>query len=149
MIPDADKAISFIHHVIERLCARGNIIIVGRGSQSILATKPNTFHVRFIASLDDRINEVMAGEGIIHPKALKKVQTIDKQRAHYLKRYYDVDWADAGLYDLVLNTSLMSIEQAVKVITSAVRHLETEIVEGVDYLNLDIPPGNGESVYYY
>ena len=99
---------------------RGDVVIVGRGGQEILAGKPQTLHVRFVASIDERINQVMVDEDITFSKASKKIETIDKQRAHYLKHHYDMDWMDAKPYHLVLNTSLMSIEQAVKIITTAV-----------------------------
>ena len=127
---DADKVISFFRHVIESLWKRDNVVIVGRGSQMILAAKPNTSHLRFLAPIDDRIEQIMEGEGILYPKALKRIQAIDKQRADYLKHCYDADWADPKLYHLVLNTGSMDAEQAAKVIITAVRHQENQPREG-------------------
>ena len=121
---DADEVVSFFRHVIESLWQRDNVVIVGRGSQMILAEKPNTFHVRVVASIDDRVEQVMDSQGLIYPKVVKEIRDIDKQRACYLKHYYDADWAVAKFYHLVLNTSLMSIEQAVRTIITAVRHQE-------------------------
>ena len=125
-ILNADKVVSFFRHVVESLWARDDVVIVGRGSQRILAEKPNTLHLRFIAPIADRIDQVMAGEGVVYSQASKKIETIDKQRAHYLKHYYNADWADARLYHLVVNTSLMSVEQGAKVILTAVHHLEND-----------------------
>ena len=115
-IPTEEEVLEFFRQVIEKLWKRDNVVIVGRGSQMILADKPNTLHLRFMAPVADRIEQVMKDEGVIHPLAQKEVEAVDKQRAHYLKHHYDTDWADAKHYHLVLNTGSVSIEQAAKVI---------------------------------
>lgn len=102
---------------------RGNVVIVGRGSQKVLAAKPDTLHVRFIGSRASRSEYIKQQEGITYEEALKKIEAIDKQRSHYLKHYYDADWGDPRRYHLVINTNLMSDEQAVNVIGAAVRQL--------------------------
>lgn len=108
--------------------------------QNILAGKPNTFHVRIVAAIDDRVEQITASEGLTYPEALKQIQAIDKQRACYLKHHYHADWTDAEPYDLVLNTSFMGIEQAVQTIIAAVQHQESELEEpGVDERPLDKP----------
>ena len=123
---DADEIPSSFRGVVERLWNHGNVVIVGRGSQSILADKPNTFHVRIVASIDDRVEQIITSEGLTYPEALKHIQVIDKQRAGYLKHHYHANWTDTELYDMVLNTSLMGIEQAVQTIIAAVKHQEGE-----------------------
>ena len=72
----------------------------------------------------------MKDDGVIYPLARKEIETTDKQRAHYLRHYYDADWADVKHYNLVLNTSSMSIELAAKVIITAVRHQQDEPQNG-------------------
>ena len=125
-ILDADEVSTFIRHVVENLWERGKVVIVGRGSQGSLANKPDILHLRFIAPIADRSQAVMGDEGLTQSEAVKKIDAVDKQRAHYLRRYYDADWADVNLYDLVINTSAMSTEQMVDVIVAAVRRLEME-----------------------
>ena len=122
---DADEVVAFFRHVVESLWRRGNVVIIGRGGQKILAAKPDTLHVRFISSsISERGRQVKEEEGLSFTEALKKVETVDEQRAHYLKRFYNADIADARLYHLVVNTSLMNTEQAVQTIMTALRHLE-------------------------
>ncbi len=121
-ILDANEVIPVFRDVVEKLWKRDNVVIVGRGSQKILAAKPNTFHVRFVGRLNDRKKEVMAKENLSADEALKKIDAIDEQRAHYLKHYYDVELADPRFYHLLINTSLMSTEQAANLIITAVQH---------------------------
>ncbi|MCZ6676147.1 MAG: cytidylate kinase-like family protein [Candidatus Poribacteria bacterium] len=95
---DAKEVLTFTQHVVEKLWERGNVVIVGRGSQKILAAKPGTFHVHVIGATGDRSKQIMAEEGISYAEARKKVGIIDRQRADYLKHNYDADWCDADFW---------------------------------------------------
>ncbi len=130
LIPTEAEVFGSFQHVIEQLWELDNAVIVGRGSQIILADKPNTLHVRFIAPVADRIKRVMKDQGVVYPLAEKEVEAVDKQHAQYIKHYYDADWADTKHYDLVLNTGSMNDEQAAKAIIAAVRHQEAETQGG-------------------
>ncbi len=130
LIPTEAETLGFFQHVIEKLWKLDNVVIVGRGSQMILANLPNTLHVRFIAPVADRIERIIEDQGIVYPLAEKEIEAADKQQAQYIKYSYDADWADTKHYDLVLNTGSMSDEQAAKVIITAARNQETEAQNG-------------------
>ena len=130
LIPTEAETLGFFQHVIEKLWKLDNVVIVGRGSQMILANLPNTLHVRFIAPVADRIERIIEDQGIVYPLAEKEIEAADKQQAQYIKYSYDADWADTEHYDLVLNTGSMSDEQAAKVIITAVRNQEIEAQNG-------------------
>ncbi len=121
---DANQVTDSFRHVVEKLWERGNVVIVGRGSQKILAAKPDTLHLSFIGKIGVRAETVRAEEHLTREEALEKIQTIDEQRSHYLKRYYDVYWENPRLYHMIINTSLMSIKQAVKVIVAMVHQMK-------------------------
>ena len=42
----------------------------------------------------------------------------------YLKQHYNAEWTDATLYHLSINTSLMTIEQAIKTLVTALVYVE-------------------------
>jgi cytidylate kinase len=48
----------------------------------------------------------------------------DRAAADYLKRFYNVDWADSLLYHLILNTGRWGIESASYLIVNAVNQLQ-------------------------
>ncbi len=130
LIPTEAETLGFFQHVIEKLWKLDNVVIVGRGSQMILANLPNTLHVRFIAPVADRIERIMEDQGIVYPLAEKEVEAADKQQGQYIKYSYDADWADVKHYDLVLNTGSMSDEQAAKVIITAICNQEAKAQNG-------------------
>ena len=123
---DANQVTDSFRHVVENLWNHGNVVIVGRGSQKILAAKPDTLHLSFIGKIGIRAETVMTEEHLTHEEALEKIQIIDQQRSHYLKHYYDVYWENPRLYHMIINTSLMSVENAVKIIVAMVNQMKAE-----------------------
>ena len=121
---DPESVTAFFQQVVEELWRRDDVVIVGRGSQRILSSKPHTLHVRFVGTIQDRCKQVMATDSLTHVEAAKKILAIDKGRAHYLKHHHDAEWTDSTLYHLVINTSMIPINQAVTIITSALDNAE-------------------------
>ena len=52
------------------------------------------------------------------------IEKIDKERAQYNKYFTGREWNDARNYDLCLNTSVVSIEQCVRIIKEYIRIVE-------------------------
>ena|GEM_PF-471848 len=121
---DQRDYLKFLQAAVNRLYKRDQIIIVGRGGQSILSNQPNTIHVRTIAPLDRRIQVVMERRKIQSEKAAKDtILSSDKRRSTYIKDNYGVNWNDAALYHLTINTGKTSDEMAARLIEQAVRNV--------------------------
>src|SRR5271156_2089044 len=52
---DTDRMVAILHKVIEDVAARGNCVIVGRGSPYILREHTDAFHVFVYASREEKI----------------------------------------------------------------------------------------------
>jgi cytidylate kinase len=105
-----------VERIIRAAATRGQVVIVGRGSQVILADLPDVLRVRIIAPFEKRVAYVMQREGVDHHTAMSRIHTKDHERASYLEREYHHRPDEAHLYDLVLNTSLLDLESAVQII---------------------------------
>jgi cytidylate kinase len=116
---DEDQAVALVRASIEAAYRQGNIVIVGRGGQVVLRDKPAVLHVRIQAPFDVRARRVAEQERIVPSAAQDLITGRDKAAASYLKRFHDVDWADPGLYHLVLNTAKWDVEGAARVIANA------------------------------
>lgn len=110
--------------VFDRLWQRGNVVIMGRGSQVVLKQKPHTFHLRLVASFEERCQRVMQEYSLSESDAQERVEEADKQRAQYLKRYYHADWSDPSLYHLIVNTGLASREAVLGSVLALVEAME-------------------------
>jgi cytidylate kinase len=113
---------------ILRLAHMGNVILVGRGANIITRNLERVFHVRLVGSLEKRIERVQQVYGLEKQKAIDCIQLEDKGRRRYIKDNFHKDIDDPLLYHLVLNTDLVSPDDATRLIGDEVIsrfHLET------------------------
>lgn len=120
---DQERAAQIVQLSIEKAYQQGNVVIVGRGGQVILKDHPDVLHVRIVAPFEDRVARVQKSHGVTQGFAYETVLKKDQAAADYIRRFYEVDWTDFGLYHMVLNTSKMSVQAACEVIVEAVLHV--------------------------
>lgn len=113
-----------VRTIVLELAGKGNVVLVGRAGQRILADYPGTVHVRLIAPLDLRIQRIAREQKISVDAARAQIEASDRSRRLYLKRYYQADWEDASLYDLLINTGRISSREACDLICLAARQVD-------------------------
>ncbi|TYO98295.1 cytidylate kinase [Geothermobacter ehrlichii] len=130
-VDELDQKLAVDLHQIELIILEkalaGNVIIYGRGGQDLLAKVSNVFRVRIIAPFEERVERWAEREWLDPDYARILVRRSDQQRAGFIKYYFDRDWADPLHYDLVINTSKLSHEMAVKLICDGVQ--DSNLVE--------------------
>jgi len=114
--PPSDLLVQHTAETILRLADRGNVILIGRGASVITRNLPYALHVRLVASLEKRVEHVRRVRDIRKDAALDLVLKEDRGRRRYLKKYFGADLDDPLLYHLVLNTDLISYEEASRTI---------------------------------
>jgi cytidylate kinase len=102
--------------VIETVAARGNVVIAGHGANFYLKNRDDLLSIFIFASLETRSKRLMERDNLNMTEATKQVQHNDNERAHYIKSFYHADWCDRRYYDLLINTSRLSIEAAATLI---------------------------------
>lgn len=105
--------------VILELATKGDVVIVGRGSQFLLHNAPRTLHIYIFAPLPYRIENVMKRFNMDRTHASQFIELRDREQDAYLRRYYGSDGHQPGLYHLLMNTSLFPFELAASVIRQA------------------------------
>ncbi len=108
-----------IWEVMQEAANRDDIIIIGRAGQVILSNFPNTLHVNVIAPAGIRANRIAETHNIPIEAASAQIETSDRARRSYLRRYYNARWDDPELYDLIVNTQRLSPDQAACLICQA------------------------------
>ena len=106
-----------MYRVIHALAKRGSAVVIGRGAQFIL--KEKAFKVRFVASVDCRINDIATQANISLEEAEKKVKTIDQERADFHQQYYGESHLDAAHYDMCLDVERLSSDAIVQLVIQA------------------------------
>lgn len=116
---------------ILRLAELGHVIIIGRGATVITSRLDYVFHVRLVGSLERRVAYLQEVSQLTAKEALALAHSEDQGRRRYLKKYFDKDIDDPLLYDLTINTDLVSFEEAARLIVHAMgaKSPETEAAE--------------------
>jgi CMP/dCMP kinase len=120
---NSEQYLTLTQTAIASLHQKGNMVLVGRGGQVLLAGKPGCLHLRFAAPLDTRVQRMTAKLNVTAKEAQEIIHKRDKSRASYIKDYYGKDWNDASLYHLVVNTALWDEKQVVSLVQAAVKQL--------------------------
>jgi len=116
-----DAVVKTTERVIEEAASEGRVILVGRGAQAVLATRPNALHVYVVASKPFRKKVAVERLGVSPADVEKMMQETDAQRDEYVKTHYGRDRQDLTQYDLVLNAERLGFEGAADVIVAEVK----------------------------
>ena len=101
---------------ILRLARMGRVILVGRGSSSITNKISGGVHVRLVGSFKSRKNYTKEYLKCNDKEAEDIIDKEDTGRKEYLMQNFGQDIQDPLLYDLVINTDMVSLTQAVLLI---------------------------------
>jgi cytidylate kinase len=105
--------------VVEAAVDTGHVVIVGRGSQVLLANWRDVLHVRIIAPFEQRVAYVMRREGLNQATASSRIQLKERDRKRYLQAEHGQIPQEPHLYDLVINTAVLDLDSAVDLIVLA------------------------------
>lgn len=105
---------------ILHLAQLGNVILVGRGANVVTRKMENSFHVRLVGSLENRIGRVQEVFEFDRPTAVDFINREDKGRRRYLKEHFQEDIDNPLLYHLVINTDHVPYEAAAQLIGETV-----------------------------
>lgn len=122
-----DRYMQHLMKVIGTIGKHGHAVIVGRGANFILPPEKR-FSVRIVAPQTWRIKNVAREFGISADEAKKRVLNTESDRRAFIRKYFNADIADPTNYDLVINTGVLNVDDAVKVISSALGLVECVFV---------------------
>jgi cytidylate kinase len=83
----------------------GNSVIVGRGSAYFLAERHDAFHVFIYAPFAHKVRRLQS-IGKSEQDANELVATVDRDRAAFIKRYFDREWPAIHQFHLMVNSSV-------------------------------------------
>ncbi|NWF53387.1 MAG: cytidylate kinase family protein [Syntrophaceae bacterium] len=120
------KFLHFLQAVIYDYARKGNVIIVGRGGQVLLKDLPGAFHLRFVAPFEVRLRRFIERGGGDEKQATRILRRSDRDSAGFIRSFFDVDWDDPALYDLVINTRRLTQDMAVQMVLDFIRSPDLE-----------------------
>ena len=109
-----------MNQTILRLAKLGYVILVGRGANIVTAKLSKGVQVRLIGSIDNRIRYIKQHLKISEKEAIEFIKKENRRRAKYFRKYFDRNINDASLYDVVINTDRLSVQDIVREIGTLV-----------------------------
>jgi hypothetical protein len=102
---DAETEARLARGAIEHAWETGHCVIVGRGSQCILQSRPDVFHVFLFAPFADRVASVRRSADHC-ADAPEWIRAVDAERARYVRMNFGQEWRNPHLYDLMIGSKL-------------------------------------------
>lgn len=101
---------------------RRPFVVVGRTADYILREHPRVINVFLHAPVEECVKRITSRTPELSPeKAAQMARRTNKWRSEYYNFFTDKEWGKASSYDLTIDTSRVSIPQAVELIKSYLR----------------------------
>ncbi len=113
---DGNLYISLLHKVIPRIANYGNVVIVGRGGQYILAGRPDTYHFLMVADMEHRLDFIMKNYNLDRKQAQLVIEEQSRRRLNLYRYFAKTDYDQPDLYHMVFNMNMLTMEEAVKTV---------------------------------
>ncbi|HEV3333252.1 MAG TPA: cytidylate kinase-like family protein [Bryobacteraceae bacterium] len=115
---DAESIRAVAEQLVRAAAKEGNCVIVGRGSAYYLQDCPDAFHVFVYAPFDERVRRLQK-TGKSEQEAIQLAQTVDQDRAAFIKHCFGVEFPLRQYFQLMIN-SAMGDELAVQIILNSI-----------------------------
>lgn len=115
-LPINDKLYILQHKIIKDLADKETFVVVGRCADYVLREHDNVVKVYIYADYERRVERAVERHDLSEQKAKQMVAKVDKSRANYYSFYSGEKWGLVDNYDLCINSTNLSVEQAVDII---------------------------------
>src|SRR5277367_2193184 len=102
---DSECILKFTQLVVQDAAKTGNSVIVGRGSQQFLKNRNDTLRVFLYAPREEKVRRLLT-RGKSEDEAEQLVDTVDRERADFIQKYFHVEWPDRAIYHTMINTAI-------------------------------------------
>jgi cytidylate kinase len=100
---DAEHLAGLFEKVVKEIAHQGNCVIMGRGANWFLRDREDAFHTFLYAPYDEKMRR-MLDLGETERDASQLLESVDRDRAAFIRKYYGKVWPERSLYNLMMNT---------------------------------------------
>ena len=117
--------IALMANIYER-ALKNDAIFIGMGTGIILSEIPNVLNIRIIRILSERVKSIAAAKDISYDEALEQIHKMDAGKREFVSQYFDKNLDDPILYDLIINSSSIPLEDAIDMMYNFSKRYFTE-----------------------
>jgi shikimate kinase len=122
---DSESIVRITERVVQHAAKTGNSVIVGRGSQHFLRNHEDTLRVFLYAPREDKVRRLQA-RGKSEEEAEQLVDSVDRERADFIQKYFHVEWPDRAIYHTMINTAIGD-EAVMQMILDVMKTLDAKV----------------------
>jgi cytidylate kinase len=115
---DDTSYLTTLIRVMRFISALGPMIFIGRGACHVLR-EMKALNVRIIADYADRVDEVMAADGLERGEVEAKIDAEDEMRERFIRNYFKKEIDDPTAYHMVLNRSRLTVDLCADMVVRA------------------------------
>ena len=112
----SERYIKYYRSALLQHARNDNIVYHGLAGHFFLKDIPHVLKIRINADMNTRVEEEMHREKISAEDALQVLKKDDEERRKWSMEVYGTDTWDSRLYDMVINISTLTLEDAVDII---------------------------------
>lgn len=117
-----EELFRFQSEIIKRLADKDeSCIIIGRCGQYILKNRPDLVRVFIHANKNYCVEKLMDRYGIDKAEATALWEKTNKNREDYHRHYTGTEWSDVRNYDLSIDTSRLTQDECIRIITEYIK----------------------------
>jgi cytidylate kinase len=120
MYIDSSDYFRQLYKVIMSISELGGVVVVGRGANFML-TQDQAINMRVVASVPKRIDNLVKFQGFTYEGAEREVKELDRARAEFVRNNFRRDIDDPRMYDLVINTTYINIDDGVRLAEECIK----------------------------
>lgn len=121
--PDYVSDMTYIRHaakVVLTKAHQGKVVFLDRGTNFMVPSQ-HALRVRIQAPYSIRVTRAVKYEGVDKDMAKEIIRQVDLERKNFVRQYFGRNISNANYYDLVLNTTSMTLDDARDIIILAFR----------------------------
>jgi len=141
--PPHQRYIHGLKEAARQAAAKGNVVLVGRGTGQLLAGLPDVFHLRLTASRDWRARRMARKEGWTLEQALARCAEEDRIRDLFTRYFFGEVPFQPARYHLTIHTGWVPLEDAAACVAAVVRGEAEEAPAGAGPRVLTLSPEVG------
>jgi len=121
------RCIMALQTVLYEFAQDDNVVLMGGGGQWLLRGVPHALRTRIVAPFPERVTRLTAtlsaqGQERVTPKTVAQfIRRDDIQKSSRMRYLFDVDLKDPALYDLLINTAVLTRTAAVDLLADVAR----------------------------
>ncbi len=115
--------VDFLIQAMKAVAKSGNVVMLGRGGFGLFQDYADVLNVRIQAPFNLRVERKMQEHSLKRLEGEALLQKFDQIRASFIESDLSFDANDASMYDIVFNTGVIKVDDAVSCIATAYANL--------------------------